>query len=185
MSTLYIHLVLVCSRTALLAAGFRSTLDTSHLGDVQEGCMAKKKVKKAKAWKYQFIVQPFNWTLNLVTPSCLDEFRKLRLKAGDDSVEVERIYCSIRDDLESGGACCGSFSGGGKMTVALPDEFDYTLAYHEAFHCATLLWDHAGANLAVPDNDEVLTYTADHVVREIKKVYDTLIAPVETEDGNQ
>lgn len=184
MSTLYTHLVLGCSRTALLAAGFRSTLETSHLGDVQGGCMAKKKVKKAKAWKYQFVVQPFNWTLNLVTPSCLDAFRKFRLKAGDDVVEVEQCYKTINQHLSSGGACYIHF-GEGEPVVALPDEFDCAQTYHEAFHCATLLWDHAGANLNVPDNDEVLTYTADHVVREIKNVYDTLINPVETDDGNQ
>lgn len=147
--------------------------------------MAKKKVKADKKWKYQFVVQPFDWTLNLVTPSCLEAFRRFREKAGDDKIELEQCYRVISAQLESGGACYIQWGGGVEPVVALPDNFDYAKTYHEAFHCATLLWEHAGANLNVPENDEVLTYTADHVVREIKNVYDNLINPVGEEDGNQ
>lgn len=147
--------------------------------------MAKtKKTKAPKVWKWQFTVQPFNWTLNLVTPSSLEEFRRFREKAGDDKIELEQCYRILSEHLSHGGACYIQW-GGVEPVVALPDEFDYARTYHESFHCATLLWEHAGANLNVPDNDEVLTYTADHVVREIKNVYDTLISPVEEEDGNQ
>jgi hypothetical protein len=51
----------------------------------------------------------------------------------------------------------------------LPEEYNEETTWHEALHATTKMWGDAGAQLDVLENDEVLTYTQEHIVRLIKE----------------
>ena len=77
------------------------------------------------------------------------------------------------DDYLTSNAVCG-FTGSSiiPLYIALPKEYNPILTAHECLHAAIAIWSHAGANIALPDNDEVLTYTMDALHRMIKDIYD-------------
>lgn len=56
------------------------------------------------------------------------------------------------------------------VLLILPEEWDDEVVYHEALHCATRMWYDVGADLVVPKNDEVLTYTQGYIANYIKEV---------------
>lgn len=58
----------------------------------------------------------------------------------------------------------------GMFAIILPEHWDHGVVYHEALHAATAMWYDVGAELKVPDNDEVLTYTMNYIVNYIEEV---------------
>ena len=56
--------------------------------------------------------------------------------------------------------------------IYLPEEYDSVTTAHECLHAAVYLWDSVGAQLSLPDNDEVLAYTMDYLHKQIKEIYD-------------
>jgi hypothetical protein len=116
-----------------------------------------------RKWKDIIKVQPMNWQVFIVRPSSLADFSQFRLDLGDDPVEVVEDNASWDYCLRSGGAmfCCR----GPNYVMVIHDEWDHETTYHEALHCASRLWHDAGADLKLPRNDEVLTYTQGHIVR--------------------
>lgn len=50
------------------------------------------------------------------------------------------------------------------LLIWVEDPDDPVVVAHEALHAATYVWEKAGANLHVYNNDEVLTYTMGHIM---------------------
>lgn len=123
-------------------------------------------MRKTK-WKTRILVQPMNWNVFVTTPSSLADFCQWLLDSGADPVEVVKTQIVWRESLDSGGAMFSIW--GENYILVLPDEFKDELVYHEALHCAVNLWADAGANLELPLNEEVLTYTQGHIVQLLKK----------------
>ncbi len=78
------------------------------------------------------------------------------------------------------GRCVGAFlyqiasEEGSFYMIALPDKWNPHITYHEALHASTRMWYDLGANLIVPENDEVLTYTMNYIAEYIEeKCYGT------------
>ncbi len=61
--------------------------------------------------------------------------------------------------------------GGQDYVIILPDEWVHSTVYHEALHAATRMWYDIGAELKVPENDEVLTYTVGYIADFIEAIY--------------
>lgn len=55
--------------------------------------------------------------------------------------------------------------------IYLQDEYNTITTAHECLHAAVYLWDSVGAQLSLPDNDEVLTYTMDYLHERIEDLY--------------
>ncbi len=70
---------------------------------------------------------------------------------------------------------CGMAGGcmpleGGRILVILPEIYSAEVVFHEALHCATSMWYDIGAELEVPQNDEVLAYTQGYIATYIKEI---------------
>lgn len=79
----------------------------------------------------------------------------------------------IRDHLnyaeeEQAGICVAL--EGHMILLVLPEEYNATTIHHESLHAATRMWYDVGANLVVPENDEVLAYTMNYIADYIKEV---------------
>ncbi len=55
-------------------------------------------------------------------------------------------------------------------TLYLDMEAPVSTLFHECLHVATDMWNEMGANLVVPDNDEVLAYTQQAIAHQIDDV---------------
>lgn len=66
---------------------------------------------------------------------------------------------------------CFMFDELGHYLLLLPAEFNHHVVFHEALHAATRIWYDCGAQLEVPHNDEVLTYTMNYLVEQIEEIY--------------
>lgn len=117
----------------------------------------------SRKWKDIIKVEPLGWSVHVVRPSTLADFANFLLSTGAHRVLVAECHNDWEESLESGGAMFTEWNG--TYIMALPDEFVHELVYHEALHCAIRLWADAGAKLALPDNEEVLTYTQGYIVR--------------------
>lgn len=78
----------------------------------------------------------------------------------------------VRDHLnyapEDAGVCVAL--EGHMLLLILPEEYNVTTVHHEALHAATRMWYDVGANIKVPENDEVLAYTMNYIADYIKEV---------------
>lgn len=115
-------------------------------------------------------VQCFKLTMPII-PS------QLLITTGEDMLErfakanglIEHSFIrSFFSDCGMAGGCLPLADG--RILVILPDEYSSEIVYHEALHCATSMWYDVGANLEVPRNDEVLTYTQGFIANYIKEV---------------
>lgn len=125
--------------------------------------------KRKGHWPDLIKVQPMDWQVFIVRPSSLAAFSEMRLSIGDDPVQVIADNQMWEDGLKSGGAMFSVVNT--NYILALPDEWNDELVYHEALHCASRLWHDAGAQLKLPRNDEVLTYTQGHIVKLLKQKF--------------
>lgn len=82
------------------------------------------------------------------------EDRFVRGMLADEGTEAAAIL--LLDDLN--------------ILMMLPEEWDEIAVWHESLHCATRMWYDVGAELKVPRNDEVLTYTQGYIASYIKEV---------------
>lgn len=128
------------------------------------------KKAKAKAWKFTIHVQPMGWAVYVVTQSNLADFCQWAVDHGEN-LEWASQWSSEMNSLLSRGGASFYWDSGHNYLLVLPAKFRWDLTYHEALHCAIRLWHNAGARLKLPLNEEVLTYTTDHIVREVKKLY--------------
>jgi len=74
------------------------------------------------------------------------------------------------------GSCLGAFlfqesteKGVNFYMIAIPEKYDAHVVYHEALHATTRMWYDLGANLEIPLNDEVLTYTMNYIAEYIEE----------------
>lgn len=85
-----------------------------------------------------------------------------------DLYTIPLVVDMLGDDNSKDGAllCLGN----GEYHMILPEEWDAGTVHHEALHAATAMWYDVGANLKVPQNDEVLAYTMNYIADYIKEV---------------
>lgn len=124
--------------------------------------------KFPKHWMDTIVVQPMDFAVLVVRPSSLAMFIEHMEHHKCDKHFQADVHEQIAS-VQSGGA--SFYSSESTNILFLPDEWDDIVVFHEALHCAVHLWDIAGANLQLPDNDEVLTYTQGHVVNLLKKKF--------------
>lgn len=126
------------------------------------------KSKKHKEWADTIMVQPLNHQVMVVRPSNFALFSK-HMKYHECAASfIEEVGHRVGLAERGEGACFYHDTSGNRILV-LPDDYDEICVWHEALHAATWLWHYAGAELEVPRNDEVLTYTQGHIVRLLKK----------------
>lgn len=135
----------------------------------------QKRTQKVEPWPHIVRVQPFDWNIHIVAKSNLAGWFNYIMKLGEDPTWCVSNHQEIEKLLESGGAHFYS-DDQRNYVLMLPDKFKAELVYHEALHAAVCLWHDAGANLILPDNDEVLTYTTDHIVRLVKQHYKSVVS---------
>lgn len=124
--------------------------------------------KFPKHWPDIIRVQPMNFPVMVVRPSSLAMF----LEHMEHHKCGKHFQAEVHDQVErvqSGGA--SFYFGGENYILFLPDEWDDINVFHEALHCAIRLWDDVGADLSLPENEEVLTYTQGHIVKLLKKKF--------------
>ena len=110
------------------------------------------------------------------------KYHKIRIEPCNATMRVFFDENTFRNYCKNAGYedIANSVTDSGGMFVAedcfaysmyLPEEFNDQVVYHEALHCATRLWDDAGAELHSYNNDEVLTYTQGYIVAMLKELY--------------
>ena len=99
---------------------------------------------------YLRTVQPVGW--------------QLRIYVGEEGRQhivhdVQRFDPEFEYDFGS-----GAFFGVDTLLFFWVEDFDILAITHEALHIATYMWEKAGANLHVYNNDEVLAYSQGHIL---------------------
>lgn len=124
--------------------------------------------KFPKHWMDTIVVQPMDFTVLVVRPSSLAMFLEHMEHHECGKHFQADIQVQIDAVMNGGGSF---FSSESSYILLLPDEWDDIVVFHEALHCAIRLWDDVGADLILPDNEEVLTYTQGHIVKLLKKKF--------------
>lgn len=119
-------------------------------------------------WADRIQVEPMQIWVMVVRPSSLAKFMEHMEYHGCGP----HFKASIQEHIEKvtqGGGCF--YSDESNYILMLPDEWNDIVVFHESLHCAVRLWHDVGADLALPDNEEVLTYTQGYIVRLLKKKF--------------
>ena len=93
---------------------------------------------------------------------------------GPDMLDRFIPYMRMSLDRKEGMLChAGTFgvTPNGIPFIYLPEEYNTLTTAHECLHAAVYLWDSVGAQLKLPDNDEVLAYTMDYLHAQIEEIY--------------
>lgn len=80
--------------------------------------------------------------------------------------DVEGLELFVKGKIDG-----GFLHNNGNYAMVLPEKFDMHTVFHECLHAATRIWYDTGAELQVPQNDEVITYMMNYLVARIEEFY--------------
>jgi hypothetical protein len=127
------------------------------------------KPKHPKDWLDTIWVQPIDRCIYVVRPSSLAKFVEHMEYHGCNKYFIKDVKKMTKHVKATPGNATYYSDDAGNNIMVLPDEYDEMATYHEALHAAVRLWHNIGAQLKLPRNDEVLTYTQGDIVRNIKR----------------
>jgi hypothetical protein len=113
---------------------------------------------------YKLLMPILPFYIDIVTGNAM-----LKRWANRQGLTYDEFLKPLLEDEDFQGGCI-RIGGEGLILIVLPLHYDAGVIHHEAFHAASHMWYDVGADLQVPLNDEVLTYTMNYIADYITEV---------------